>query len=171
MGYGTADDFATRATFPRDQALLLQQRVPGFLQGRIDAYSADIDAQLYAGYETPFVPYEDGTYPLILASWVYAQTAADAWLKLGRASTDEDVVQTLSAAEAAREQIKLAANSETGLYGLPRRQNGPGGRTKGGVISYTETSPYVGQRRQAWIGKAEDARGAGTFRAVRRPIR
>lgn len=164
MGYATAEQFRQFSTFPGDLTGRLMALAPTFIQTRLDYHSASIDAQLALRYDTPFMPDATGAYPLILQSWAIGLTCADAWLRLGRASSDQDVQQTLDDATAIRAAIAAAADAEKGLYALPlRADNLTSGIVRPGPISYTLHSPFVGQRQQRERGRIEDAQGEGTY--------
>jgi hypothetical protein len=80
-----------------------------------------------------------------------------AYLKRGCNPSDAQLVELFKDAEKAEAEIKEAADSETGLFDLPL-QSGASAISKGGPLSYSETSPYVWSTLQRDTGRGEDGR-------------
>jgi hypothetical protein len=87
-----------------------------------------------------------------------------AWMKRGFDPNDLATEEYKADAAAAMEEIKEAANADTGLFELPlRADTTASGISKGGPLGYTEASPYVWTDEQARAGRDEDSRRGGTY--------
>jgi hypothetical protein len=84
----------------------------------------------------------------------------------GHDSTDASSTTYTTYAERARTELLAAANAETGLFDLVLLDGS--GISKGGMISYSETSPFLGARLQRANGRREDAAGSGTLHGRRK---
>lgn len=130
----------------------LQTERPGWIDARLEKRSRFIDAKLQKRYATPF---NETSPPLVVVDWLIAIVTLEAYGALGVNPTSEMDQQLIVAPYlAAMKQIDEAADSETGLFELPARQDVPTsiGIVNGGPFGHSEQSPYVGfddQRAQA----------------------
>ena len=84
-------------------------------------------------------------------------------LKRGMSQTDDAFAEFKNRHDQAYDEIKEAANSDTGLFDLSRTVDGAQSSAieYGGSHCYSEQSPYAGLDRQARIGRGEDRGGNG----------
>jgi hypothetical protein len=81
-------------------------------------------------------------------------------LRLGTSPTDEQAGEIVEDRKAAELEIVQAADSETGLFDLPLRQDtNASGIVKGGASGTSQASPYAWMRDQRTRGRTEDSRG------------
>lgn len=144
---------------PVEDVDALDARYPGYVVARIDYHEGRINARLSKRYATPFV----APVPPIVQGWITDLVTLDCFIRRGfnPESAQDSLYQ--AAAEAVKAELLEAANSETGLFDLPLRADGPGasGVSKGAPLSYTEASPYVWMDIQRAAGRADDDRGSG----------
>jgi guanyl-specific ribonuclease Sa len=77
-------------------------------------------------------------------SWLATLVTPLVYRKRGIDPTDEQIVAADAAAQTARDEIKEAADSETGLFELPlRADTSASGVDRGGPFGYAEASPYT----------------------------
>jgi hypothetical protein len=88
--------------------------------------------------------------PEIVLSWLVRISTLDAYLRRGFDPSSRQDAEIVKAAEAARAEVKEAADAQDGLWDLPLRQDAPGtsGITAGGPLGYAEASPYDWTDRQ-----------------------
>ena len=161
--YLTTDEFKLRTLLPANVLQQIEVSTPGWLAAQIEAVSHGIDARLSKRYHVPFkVPYPD-----VLKSWIINIVSLNAWLKRGMVATDESFGEYKAMHDRAIEEIREAANSETGLFDLPIDATGPGGASaivRANPQSYSEASPYVWLDVQRGRGRSEDGNNNGTSR-------
>lgn len=161
--YITTDEFKLRTLLPANVLTQIEQVTPGWLAAQIDAVGHGIDARLSKRYVTPFrTPYPD-----ILKSWIINIVSLNAWLKRGMVATDESFGEYKAMHDRALEEIREAANSETGLFDLPVDATQPGGASaieRANPRCYSEASPYVWGDVQRERGRSEDGSNNGTLR-------
>jgi hypothetical protein len=98
-----------------------------------------IFGRLRKRYAVPFA----SPVPVIAISWLTHITTVDAFQKRGWNPSDAESKQILDAATEAFAEIKEAADSETGLFDLPLREDTTeSGIVHGGPQVYSEASPY-----------------------------
>ena len=132
----------------------------GWVLGQLGYWSAWIDSRLGKRYAVPF----SSPYPVAVTGWLARIVTLQVWLKRGIDATDEQFLEIKSDANAARDEIKAAANSNVGLFDLPERADvSTSGISRGGPLSYSESSPYVWADRQRRIGREEDRNGGGIY--------
>ena len=146
MGLMTLDDFTTRTVMPREDVDRLEAMYNGFIVARLAINESWINARLAKRYATPFA----APAPEIVLGWLTAITTLDAYQRRGwNPSSSEENQLIAKAAEDARTEVKEAADSETGLYDLPLRQDSTAsGVSKGGPFGYSEASSYTFMDRQ-----------------------
>jgi hypothetical protein len=137
----TLSQFRDRTVMPSEDVDDLQARYPGWLGETLaDEYSAICD-RLKKRYQVPFEP----TLPRTVARWLNHIVTELAYEKRGYNPTSAQDEKISERAERARAEVLEAANSETGLFELPLRQETSDGSgvTKGGPYVYSEQSPYT----------------------------
>lgn len=93
----------------------------------------------------------------VVLAWQAAILTPDMYRKRGVDPTDPQLVLVEKDRDRAFAEIKEAADSETGLFDLPLNDTSNAAATsRGGPLSYTETSPYVAADIQECIGRTED---------------
>jgi hypothetical protein len=144
----------TAATLIPDEFILdLDTRYPEFLPTRLLYASARIDSRLTKRYDAPFKT----PYPVAVLDWLTRIVSHEAWLKRGRAASDEDAQMYMADHDQAWADIKEAADSEIGLFDLPLRSNtDQSGIQRGFPRVYSQQSPYAWSVAQARIGHMED---------------
>jgi hypothetical protein len=152
--------FKLLSTIPTGFVDEVEALQPGFVDAQLEFWSAWIDSQLTKRYAVPFV----SPYPLVVEGWLTRIVTVRVWSKRGVNPTDEQWAETKEDDKAARAEIDRAANSDTGLFELPLRQNTvDSGVARGFPRGYSEASPYVWTDVQAQCGRDEDDAGSGTY--------
>lgn len=160
--YLTLDRFKLLSTMPSSFVDEVETRYPGFTAAQIELASARIDAKLRKRYAFPVT--DPTKVPLVVESWIALIVTPDVFLKRGIAATDEQWEEYAKRKDLALAELEAAANSETGLFDLPLRNDDSqeSGIVYGAPMVYSEQSPYVGFDRQAEIGHAEDEQRGGS---------
>lgn len=139
MPYLTPTDLRLISTMPVAEFDALVTRAPGFVEAQIEIASSEIDSRLRKRYAVPFT----SSVPTIVKRWLEAIITPELYLKRGMDPQNTQLERHFAAAERAREQMKEAADSETGLYDLPLLNTAdPSAVSKGGPYGYAEASPY-----------------------------
>lgn len=165
MAYLTYDEFKARARLPPEYIDGVSACSRDFVTLTLELESAYIDGRLFKRYAVPFDP--NLPAPLCVQRWLVDLVSLQVWLRRGMDATQMDADLYAKAAEQARLDLKEAADSDTGLWDLPLRvdtttENTVSGIKKPKLRSYSETSPFVGQRIQRTRGREEDRNGRGT---------
>jgi hypothetical protein len=162
MAYLTVEEFKTIALIPASWVDELESMPgnSGFTAMQLDVGSDYIDSRLRKRYAAPFqVP-----VPGIIKQWLARLVTPDVLIKRGVNATDQQYEELVKKAVAADAQIMEAANSETGLFDLPLRNNTiASGILSGATRAYSEQSPYVWTDQQRATARHEDQsrRGSG----------
>lgn len=162
MAYLTLTEFKAMARLPASYVDEVEATAPGFTALQLDLESAHIDSKLSKRYAVPFDPVSKA--PLIVKRWLVDLVSVQLWLRRGLDGTQLDAQVYIDAAEQARKDLLDAADAKDGLIELPLRSDAltTSGISKPRLRSYSETSPFVGQRIQRQRGREEDANGTGT---------
>lgn len=145
--YLTVAQFKLYSIIPDEDIATLQDRYPDFLITILTARSAWIDSRLRKRYAAPF----EEPYPEAVKGWLAALATVPAYLKRGVDASDAQFTEVLNAKTIAEQEILEAANSETGLFDLPLRQDTTAdGISKGEPLGYAEADPYT------WTDLQED---------------
>jgi hypothetical protein len=157
--YLTDDEFKLRTLLPSTVVDGIESKTPGWLRAQIIGVSARVEARLGKRYPVWVAP----DYPEALKQWVVDIVSANAWLKRGMSQTDDAFAEFKNRHDQAYDEIKEAANSDTGLFDLQRTVDGAQSSAieYGGSHCYSEQSPYAALDRQARIGRGEDRGGNG----------
>jgi hypothetical protein len=119
-----------------------------------------VEARLRKRYSIPFI----APFPSIVLEWQTAMLTLDMYRRRGfnpGSAQDQDAI--IGAATTALAEIKEAADSDTGLFDLPLRDDTTAsGISQGSPLGYSEGSPYVWTDQQACTGRQEDRNGRGT---------
>ena len=160
--YLTLVEFRAVTLLPVNVTDEIEARTPGWTLAQLTRQSARIDARLAKRYAAPFT---QTPYPLILTDWLDAVVSHYSYLKRGVNSLDEQAAEYKARHDQAWAEITEAANSDTGLFELPLRQDvAANAITRGNPISYSEASPYVFTDVQVDSAHEEDGNRSGTFR-------
>lgn len=154
-------DFKSRSIMPSEDVDALEAQYPGYVAKRLALREGLMNARLAKRYATPFEP---ASPPDVAVGWLVAMVTLDCYLRRGfNPSSAQDQI-IADEAKRAETEILEAANSETGLFELPLRQDAPGasGVSKGGPFGYSEASPYVAFNMQRETARGEDSSGRGT---------
>lgn len=159
--YLTVEDFKTAARIPASWVDEVEAKSPGYTAKRIEIASARLDGRLRKRYAAPFA---SGDVPTIVIGWLVALVTADVLIRRGVNPTDAQMSEHFKAADQAETESTEAANAVTGLYDLPLRADGTTGSgiSIGGVMGYSEQSPYVSNEIQRRVGQSEDDNGCGS---------
>jgi hypothetical protein len=122
-----------------------------------------MSAQFAVGnYDTSNVYRADSPVPGEVLSWLTILVTPDVLVRHGYSYTDPSMVNFMADRKQAMDELKEAADSNTGLWDLPIVNEDSGsGISTGGPFWYTEASPYVASDELGRQGRADDARGFG----------
>lgn len=138
----------------------LEELQPGWVNAQLEQMSRWIDTRLMKRYKVPFAPPTPA--PEVVLVWLTRLVTFEVWQRRGWDPQDPQAVQIQRSAEQAREDVKEAADSVTGLYDLPLL-DGASLITKQRPFSYTEASPYVWTDAQVIAGREEDDYHGGSY--------
>lgn len=157
--YITIGRFKLLSTIPSGFVDEVEAVESGFTLAQLEYFSAWIDTQLAKRYEAPFA----SPVPYVVEGWLARIVTPRVWTKRGVNATDEQWQDIRKDDLDARAEIAQAANSETGLFDLPLRQNTTiSGIAKGYPRVYSEQSPYVWTDIQRARATQEDESGSGS---------
>lgn len=145
MPYLDVATFRARSLMPSEDVDDLEERSPGFVAARIAYHEGRINARLAKRYAVPF----GAPVPEIVLGWLTDLVQLDCYLRRGFNPTSQQDGLIESSAQRAHDDIKEAADSATGLYDLPTRQDvADTAIARGGPFAYSEASPYEWTDRQ-----------------------
>jgi hypothetical protein len=160
VSYLDLDGFESLTTMPGEFVEAIELASPGWIEGQLAYWTRWMDSRLSKRYAAPFAT----PYPDAVQGWLARIVTVRCFLKRGIDPNDAQFLEYKSDAEMATEEIKEAANSDTGLFDLPLRADTTvTGISKGGPYVYSESSPYVWTDEQVRVGRVEDRnrRGSG----------
>ncbi len=133
---------------------------PGFTLGQLTYWTDWLNARLRKRYQVPFAL----PYPTAVTGWLARLVTVRVYLKRGLDPSDKQFAEYQRDEQAARDEIKEAAESVEGLFDLPLRADNTGSAlSKPKTRVYSEQSPYAFTDLQGEAGHAEDSsRGGGT---------
>lgn len=159
--YLTLAQYKALAVIPAEFITAIESITPGWTLAQLTSESAWINSRLSKRYAVPFAD----PCPEVVQRWLHRIVTVSAYLKRGFDPTDRQGAMYVSQRDEALEEIKEAANAETGLFDLPlRADTTASGISKGFPMGYSEQSPYAFADSQARVGRQEDDNGnGGTF--------
>lgn len=165
--YLTFASFKVRTLMPAPEVDNLDEVNPGFIDARIAIQTSWINGRLRKRYGNNGVnatlPFGQGQpVPDVVLGWLTALVTYDAYR--ARGFNPQDPLGELIRADydAAKAEVKEAADSKDGLFDLPAStEETDSSVTTGGPQAYSETSPYVWTNIEAAVGKAQDAAYTG----------
>ncbi len=135
----TIAQFRTRTVMPPEDVDRVEAQYPGFIDVRLADESAWLRARLIKRYPTAF----DAPIAAVILGWLTDIVTPQVYRRRGWNPSSGQDAEIDKQAERARAEVLEAANSETGLFELPMRENTTAsGVSKGGPLSYSEQSPY-----------------------------
>jgi hypothetical protein len=152
--YLTVEEFKMLSLMPASFVDAVEAGHPGFVALRLELKSAYIDSRLRKRYAAPFqLP-----APIVVRGWLAALVTVDVETKRGIDPESGNIDEYRTEAKTALDEIKEAADAETGLFDLPLRSDGSSasGVSLGGPRTYTEASPYVFADVQRETAREED---------------
>lgn len=157
--YLTLAEFKSLSLMPSSDIDRVESESPGWIDSQLVYWSAQIDARLRKRYAAPF----ETPYPIAVQGWLARLVTVRLYLKRGVDPSDMQFDVIKLDAEQASAELKEAADSATGLFDLPLRQDTTDtGVSRGGPFGYSEASPYVWTDVQADAGRYEDKSRRGT---------
>jgi hypothetical protein len=153
--YLSLAQFKARSKMPSVFIDQIEASEPGWTDLQLEMESGRLDARLRKRYAAPF----GGQHALVIDVWLVAIVTMSAWLRRGFSPTDLEAQVYVDDLKTALDEIKEAANSETGLFDLPLNTDATSASaiSKGGPRSCSQVSPYVWRQEQAARGKWEDS--------------
>lgn len=140
MPYLTLATFKTYTIAPAEYADFVESAEPGWLDGQLEIWSAQIDAKLRKRYAAPF----EEPVPVTVKLWLAALVTWPLYLKRGIDPTDTMVSEVKEAHRDAWKEVCDAADLKESRTDLPLRANTTAtGISKGGPVHYSEASPYT----------------------------
>lgn len=145
--------FTQRTTMPSSDVALVDSVQPGYIAARIAYWQEKLDARLRKRYAVPFA----APVPEVVLGWLADLITPDIWTKRGVDSSDPMIQRADKARDTSWGEVLEAANSETGLYDLPLREDlQTSGITAGGPLGQSQVSCYD------WVDdEAEALNGTG----------
>ncbi len=143
----TVEEFTDLTVMPCEDVAGLESQQPGFLVAQLQVQSARIASRLRKRYGELAAPYPD-----VVRGWLATVVTPIAYRRRGVNPNDQTLAQLDKEAETASLEIKEAADSETGLFDIPLRQDTAAtGIEKGGPLGYSEPDAY------SWMDAQRDA--------------
>jgi len=151
--------FRSLSVIPRADTDSIEASSPGFIEARSALHQSWLEGRLRKRYAVPFDP---AAVPAVVTLWLVSLLTLDAYAKRGFNPDLPELKPMADAAQRALDEVKEAADSETGLFDLPLIDGSSSAVVNGGPRFYSETSPYVGLDIQRQIATSEDTFGRGT---------
>ena len=150
MAYLTFEQWRDRSVARKAEADALYASVPEFFTARLQFHTTWIDGRLRKRYAAPF----DAPVPDIVLGWLEALFTLDFYLRRGFNPESKQDAIIEERAKTAKAEILEAADSETGLFDLPLRQDTTTtGIVKGGPLGSSEESPYAWTDQQVRVAR------------------
>lgn len=137
---------------------------PGWTLRQIDHWCRWVDSRLHKLYKVPFAAHDEAEpTPPTIQTWVAQLVTLPLMMRRGVDPNDLQFDLVKEMHETARGEVLEAATGDQNHFDIPllAGENG-GGPSRGGPLSYSEQSPYVGHSRQSRRGRFEDESGSGT---------
>jgi uncharacterized protein DUF1320 len=140
VSYLDLEGFKGLTVMPEADVTALEAKSQGFIAKRLALNSARINMRLRKRYAVPF----QQPYPQAVIAWLVAIVTPEAYERRGWNTSDEQADAIREDRKTAIEELKEAADSETGLFDLPLREDTTeDGITRGGPLGYSESDPYA----------------------------
>lgn len=148
MAYLTFDQWRDRSVARKAEADALNTSAPEFFGAKLAYWTAWIDGRLRKRYAAPF----QSPVPEIVLGWLEALVTLDFYLRRGfNPESKQDQLIEKRATDAKAEVLE-AANSDTGLFDLPIRQDSTAtGISKGEPLMESDASPWTWLDRRAEV--------------------
>jgi hypothetical protein len=155
--YLDVDVFKLQTAMPSSQVDQLEALEPGYLAAQFATVSAYVDTRIGKRLRVPLAsPYSPTVVGLIVRI-----VTLDAYLKLGVPADDQQVQMLAQAAADARADLKEIADGQLSLFDLAPSDQSRDTVAFGGVLAYSEASPYAHKDVQVQRGREEDRGGRG----------
>lgn len=142
-------EFKARTLMPASDVDDLESIAAGWVLLQLEQCSRWIDSRLRKRYDAPF---DIGTCPEIVKSWLTRLVTLRAYLRRGVDATDAQFDLIRGDAESAAAEIKEAADAVDGLFDLPLKDSEKTtGVTQGAPFGYSEPDHYT------WLDVQRDA--------------
>lgn len=159
MAYLTLAEFKIFMVIPNQWVDAIEAVDPGFTDGQLATWSEWMDSRLRKRYQAPFAE----PVSVTVKGWLARIVTVRVCMRRGVDPTDQQFAELKADDQAARDEIKEAADSDIGLFDLPLRSDAPvSGIALGTPRSYSEASPYVCLDTQEQRGRWEDLARGGT---------
>jgi hypothetical protein len=146
-------EFKARTVMPDADVDAVQASHAGFIALRLASTEARMNSLLTKRYAVPFA----APVPEVFNDWLVLIVTPEVYDARGWNPSDLQSQRIIEKAAQAWAEIERAANSDTGLFELPLRQNSDAsGVVKGGPFSSSEASPYDWTDRQIEAVEAVD---------------
>lgn len=137
--YLTVNEFKDLTVAPAFYVDEIEAAESGWTEKQLASWSRYIDARLSKRYSTPF----GSPYPGAVKGWLSRLVTLRVYYKRGIDPTDAQFEAVSRDSDAVVEELREAADSKEGLFGLPLREDDQSsGITKGAPLHYVEQSPY-----------------------------
>lgn len=134
-------DFKARTLMPATDVDDLETIAAGWVLLQLEQVSRWIDSRLRKRYDAPF---DVGTCPEIIKSWLTRLVTLRAYLRRGVDATDGQLDLIRADAQTALDEIKEAADAVDGLFDLPLKDSDKAtGVVLGAPFGYSEPDPYT----------------------------
>lgn len=150
--------FRMLTVMPSPQVDQLEQLEPGWLASQLAQVSAYVDTRLGKRMTVPLT----APYSPTVINWIVKIVTADAYAKLGVKADDAQMERIYKSSDDSYSDLKEVADGQLSLYDLAPSDQSRDRVMYGGVLSYSETSPYVHRDTQVEIGRMEDRNRRGT---------
>lgn len=152
-------EFKLLSTMPKEQVDRLAQLHPGWLEAQLADRSTWVSSRLAKRFRVPF----SAPYSPTVQGWIAQMVTLRAYIHHGVVATDEQMELITKEAEKAEAEVKEAADGSLSLIDLAPSDQSRDRVEFGGVLSYSEASPYVQYDIEADRGHREDSsrRGSG----------
>lgn len=157
--YLTLAKFKTLTVMPGSFVDAIETASPGWTDAQLAYWSDWIDSRLRKRYAVPFV----APVPSTVEGWLMRIVTVRCYLRRGVDPTDQQYADIKADDVAARDEIREAADSDTGLFDLPLRADltNVSGISQGSPRTYSEQSPYAWTDVQGQAGRQQDENGNG----------
>lgn len=138
--YYTAATLKGHTIAPSSYIDAIEALETGWTDGRLKVWSGWLDARLIKRYAAPFA----APYPDQILIWLEMLVRVELYEKRGVDATDAQIVLAREDQALALAQVREAADSNTGLFELPLRQDlaGISGVSAPVIRVYSEAGPY-----------------------------